>query len=42
MSPFEGSIADIGMDTISLSGTLPMKLRAVKDRKSTRLNSSHG
>ena len=31
MSPFEGSIADIGMDTISLSGTLPMKLRAVKD-----------
>ena len=31
MSQFAGSIADIGMDTISLSGTLPMKLRAVKD-----------
>lgn len=31
MSAFAGSIADIGMDTISLSGTLPMKLRAVKD-----------
>jgi sugar phosphate isomerase/epimerase len=31
MSQFAGNIADIGMDTISLSGTLPMKLRAVKD-----------
>ena len=31
MSHFAGNIADIGMDTISLSGTLPMKLRAVKD-----------
>jgi sugar phosphate isomerase/epimerase len=31
MSHFVGNIADIGMDTISLSGTLPMKLRAVKD-----------
>ena len=30
MSEFKGSIADIGMDTISLSGTLPMKLAAVK------------
>jgi sugar phosphate isomerase/epimerase len=31
MSHFAGNISDIGMDTISLSGTLPMKLRAVKD-----------
>jgi sugar phosphate isomerase/epimerase len=31
MSHFAGNIADIGMGTISLSGTLPMKLRAVKD-----------
>lgn len=31
MSHFAGNIADIGMDTISLSGTLPMTLRAVKD-----------
>jgi sugar phosphate isomerase/epimerase len=31
MSHFAGNIADIGMGTISLSGTLPMKLRAVRD-----------
>ena len=31
MNHFAGNIADIGMDTISLSGTLPVKLRAVKD-----------
>jgi len=31
MSHFSGNIADIGMDTISLSGTLPMKLHAVKE-----------
>ena len=31
MSQFAGNIADIGMDTISLSGTLPMKLRAARD-----------
>ncbi|MSQ51826.1 MAG: sugar phosphate isomerase/epimerase [Betaproteobacteria bacterium] len=31
MSRFSGNIADIGMDTISLSGTLPMKLRAVRE-----------
>lgn len=31
MSQFAGNISDIGMDTISLSGTLPMKLRAVQD-----------
>jgi sugar phosphate isomerase/epimerase len=31
MNHFAGNIADIGMGTISLSGTLPMKLRAVKD-----------
>ena len=31
MSNFAGSIGDIGMDTASLSGTLPMKLRAVKN-----------
>ncbi|MFM9969899.1 MAG: sugar phosphate isomerase/epimerase family protein [Burkholderiales bacterium] len=31
MNPFAGNIADFGMDTISLSGTLPMKLRAVKE-----------
>ena len=31
MNQFAGNIADIGMDTISLSGTLPVKLRAVKD-----------
>ena len=31
MNHFAANIADIGMDTISLSGTLPAKLRAVKD-----------
>src|SRR5512141_1758069 len=31
MNHFAANIADIGMDTISLSGTLPTKLRAVQD-----------
>jgi sugar phosphate isomerase/epimerase len=31
MSHYADNIADIGMDTISLSGTLPSKLRAVRD-----------
>ena len=31
MRPIAENIADIGMDTISLSGTLPMKLRAIRD-----------
>jgi sugar phosphate isomerase/epimerase len=31
MSRASANIADIGMDTISLSGTLPMKLRAVRE-----------
>ena len=31
MTQSAANIADIGMDTISLSGTLPMKLQAVRD-----------
>ncbi|MEP6702614.1 MAG: sugar phosphate isomerase/epimerase family protein [Betaproteobacteria bacterium] len=31
MRPAAANIADIGMDTISLSGTLPMKLQAIRD-----------
>ncbi len=31
MSLYSENIADIGMDTISLSGTLPIKLRAVRE-----------
>ena len=31
MSLFTGSTDDIGMDTITLAGTLPTKLRAVRE-----------